>query len=43
MISKLNTQYNDILKKYFGHNSLKKEQFEIIYNLINKKKMFVQF
>ena len=38
MISKLNTQYNDILKKYFGHNSLKKEQFEIIYNLINKKK-----
>jgi len=30
-------KYNSILKKYFGYDSLKKEQFEIIHKLLNNE------
>lgn len=35
MQSKIKGKYDSILKKYFGYDSLKKEQFEIIYKLLN--------
>ena len=31
-------EYNNILKKYYGYESLKKEQFKIINEICNKKK-----
>ena len=33
-----NDDYNKILKKYFGHEKLKDEQFLIINNIVNNKK-----
>ena len=38
MRKKLKNEYNILLKKYFGYEKLKKEQFKIIYNIIHKKK-----
>lgn len=38
MKSKLKKEYNDILKKYFGYDELKREQQKIIYNVIQKKR-----
>lgn len=35
MQQKVKDTYNSILKKYFGYDSLKKEQFEIIHKLLN--------
>ena len=35
--------YNDVLKQYFGYSKLKDKQSEIIYNLLEKKEMYVVF
>ena len=38
MKGKFLNQYNEVLKKNFGYESLKKEQYKIIYNITHKKK-----
>jgi len=36
--AKLLKEYNTILRKYFDHSSLKKEQYDIINSIVNLKK-----